>query len=53
MVFTVYKASDWDFKETITFNTLEELKDYQLNIGASLVINFENFNILIYDDYIE
>ena len=53
MTFTVQKASDWNFKETVTFNTLEELKDYQLNAGASLVINFENSNILIYDDYIE
>ena len=53
MTFTVHKVSNWNFEETATFNTLEELKDYQLNIGASLVINFENFNILIYDDYIE
>ena len=53
MTFTVYKASDWDFKETITFNTLEELKDYQLNAGVSLIIDFEELEILIFDDYME
>ena len=53
MKFTVHKASNWNFEETVIFNTLEELKDYQLNAGASLVINFENSNILIYDDYME
>ena len=53
MKFTVRKASNRNFEETAIFNTLEELKDYQLNAGASLVINFEDSNILIYDDYIE
>ena len=53
MTFTVYKASDWNFKETVTFNTLEELKDYQLNAGVSLIINFEKLEIWIYDDYME
>ena len=53
MKFTVYKASDWNFKETVTFNTLEELKDYQLNAGVSLIINFEKLEIWIYDDYME
>ena len=53
MKFTVRKASNWNFEETAIFNTLEELKDYQLNAGASLVINFEDSDILIYDDYIE
>ena len=53
MIFTVHKVSNWNFEETATFNTLEELKDYQLNAGVSLVINFEDSDILIYDDYIE
>ena len=53
MTFTVHKASNRNYEDTATCNTLEELKDYQLNVGASLVINFENSNILIYDDYIE
>ena len=53
MIFTVRKASDWSYEETVTFNTLEELKDYQLNTGDSLVINFRESKILIYDYYIE
>ena len=53
MKFTVHKASKRNCEQTDTFNTLEELKDYQLNAGASLVINFQDSNILIYDDYIE
>ena len=53
MTFTVYKASDWEYEKTVTFNTLEELKNYQLNVGEPLIINFKDFNILIYDDYIE
>ena len=53
MTFIVRKASDWIFEETVTFNTLEELKDYQLNAGASLIINFKELEIWIYDDYIE
>ena len=53
MTFKVHKASDWNYEETVTFNTLEELKDYQLKTGVSLVINFNGPTILIYDDYIE
>ena len=53
MTFTVHKVSNCNFEETATFNTLEELKDYHLNVGAPLVINFDNSNILIYDDCIE
>ena len=52
MTFTVFKASEY-FKETVTFNTLEELKDYQIKVGAPLIINFEKFEIWIYDDYVE
>ena len=53
MTFTVHKVSNWNFEETATFNTLEELKDYQLNAGVSLIINFEELEIWIYDDYME
>ena len=53
MTFTVHKASDWNYEETVTFNTLEELKDYQLNAGVSLIINFKEHEIWIYDDYME
>ena len=53
MTFTVHKVSNCNFEETATFNTLEELKDYQLNAGVSLIINFEKLEIWIYDDYME
>ena len=53
MTFKVFKASDYDFQTTVTFNTLEELKDYQINTGSSLIINFEELEIWIYDDYME
>ena len=50
MKFTVRKASNWNFEETAIFNTLEELKDYQLNAGVSLIINFKAHRIWIYDN---
>lgn len=53
MIFKVFKASDYDFQTTVTFNTLEELKDYQINAGSSLIINFTDSEIWIYDDYME
>ena len=53
MTFTVRKASDWNYEETVTFNTLEELKDYQLNAGVSLIINFKAHRIWIYGDYMK
>lgn len=49
MTFTLEKASDWDFHEKITVNSLEELKDIYPNI----IINFISMRITIYDDYIE
>ena len=53
MTFTVFKASDYNFQATVTFNTLEELRDYQINAGVSLIINFKENEIWIYDDYME
>ena len=53
MTFTVFKASDYKFQTTVTFNTLAELRDYQINAGVSLIINFEELEIWIYDDYME
>lgn len=49
MTFTLYKASDLNFDETITVNTLEELQA----IGNDIIIHFEEKEIWIYDDYIE
>ena len=53
MTFTVRKASDWNYEETVIFNTLEELKNYQLNAGVSLIINFKAHRIWIYDGYMK
>ena len=53
MTFTVHMVSDVNFRETVTFNKLEELRDYQINAGSSLIINFEELEIWIYDDYFE
>lgn len=49
MTFTLYKASDYKFRQTITVNNLAELKE----IYPSLIINFEDMTITIYDDYVE
>lgn len=49
MTFTLTKASDWDFCEKITVNSLDELK----NIYHCLIIDFEKMEITIYDDYVE
>ena len=49
MTFTLYKASDFHFRKTITINNLKDLKD----IDDYLIINFEDMTITIYDDYVE
>ena len=53
MEFTVRKTSDWNCEKTVIFNTLEELKNYQLNAGVSLIINFKAHKIWIYDGYMK
>lgn len=49
MTFTLRKASDWDFKTTITVNSLEDLK----NIYPSIIIDFIKMEITIYDSWVE
>lgn len=49
MTFTLYKASDDDFEQTITVNNIAELKE----IYPSLIINFEDMIITIYDYWVE
>ena len=57
MTFTVYKASDYEYEEKITINTLEELLAFKDEVGAIIIQNGypheENLVIMIYDDYIE
>lgn len=55
MKFIVTKASDFMelHPEDVEINTLDELKDFQLKNKHSIIINFDNGIIKIYDDYIE
>lgn len=50
--FTIEKASDWDYEEVKTFNSLEELMDWIEEINSKIII-YKNNRIIIYDDYIE
>lgn len=49
MTFTLLKASDWNFEQTITVNNIAELKE----IYPSLIIDFEDMAITIYDFWVE
>lgn len=63
MEFTLRKASDWYFEETITINTLEDLKELQDNYTIKdsynswdkpkLIIDFNKNTIELYDYYRE
>jgi len=50
------KASSWDYKETITINSLEGLVNFLKDVGQDLILSLddeENLRIKIYDDYVE
>lgn len=49
MTFTLYRASDYHFSQVITVNSLEDLR----NIYPNLIVNFDDMEITIYDDYVE
>ena len=55
MEFTINKSSDWshdeDYKKEI--NSLDELKQFQIESGHSIIVNFERNSIEIYDGYRE
>ena len=59
MKFVIYKASNPDYEEYRTFNTLEELMqftketDYEVIIGGEAHDDSGIPSILIYDDYLE
>lgn len=63
MEFTLTKSSDCDFEEIVEINTLEDLKELQDKYkipdnpvnwtNPSLIINFNNHTIEIYDYYKE
>ena len=51
MKFTISKSSDFwrdeDYEKEI--NSLKELKDFQIESGHSIIVNFERSSIEIYD----
>ena len=53
MKFVVTKSSDWDYNEEVEINTLEEMKDFQIQAQDSLIVSFYAGTIEIYDDYKE
>lgn len=65
MEFRLLKASDWDFDEKVTINTLEDLKELQEKYqtekipfsgnwyNPSIIIDFNTKEIKIYDYYVE
>lgn len=56
MKFKIGRASDLEFIDYRTFETIEELRDYVINQNErnkSCVIYWDNMELLIYDDWIE
>ena len=53
MKFVVTKSSDWDYKDEVEINTLEEMKDFQIQAQHSLIVSFYAGTIEIYDGYRE
>lgn len=55
MKFTITKSSDlWndeDYEKEI--NSLDELKQFQIDYGHPIIVNFESSSIEIYDSYRE
>lgn len=54
----IRKASDLDYKEIITMNSMEELSNFIKKFGEIIVRKGDvygnyNLSIIIYDDYIE
>lgn len=50
MKFTISKSSDFkDYEKEI--NSLDELKQFQIESGHSIIVNFESSSIEIYDNY--
>ena len=55
---TLFKASNDDFQQEITINSIEDLKRISKRYRANLILDFngaitDGLEITIYDDYIE
>lgn len=59
MVFNVTKASDLDFKSQVNINSVDELKLFMEFCKNDVIVCrpddylFENYTLVIYDDYWE
>jgi hypothetical protein len=53
MIFEVSKSNDWDYKDTVCINSIEDLQKFQEECGHSIIINFKSKTIEIYDGYRE
>ena len=53
MKFTLRKASDYKYGEPVEVSSMEGLKMLYEIYGYSLVIDFEEMTITIYDDYLD
>lgn len=50
--YTVYKASNGRLGDAV-INSIDDLKKIAKQHNAELIINFDEHDIIIYDDYIE
>jgi hypothetical protein len=53
MTFKITKASDYNYSDTMVFNSLAELMAFIDENDGKVVIYSEENEIMIYDDYIE
>lgn len=49
MVFEVSKSSDWNHKDTVCIDSIEDLQKFQEKCDNSIIINFRSKTIEIYD----
>ena len=64
MEFTLRKASDWEYRKPISVEKIEDLEQYTrmpmsrdgivtFNSPYSLIVDFVDKEIMIYDNYVE
>ena len=53
MTFTIEDASDWEYQSEKTFNSLEELREFSISEGHSLIVDFDRMVIVVYDYWVE
>ena len=52
MQYTLRKASDYQNATTIEIETLQDLQALQEQYGHELIVDFDEKDIVIYDDYL-